>query len=200
MEAVMVLLARNWWAFVLRGLFAILFGLLTFFMPHMALITLIYIFGLYALADGIFDLVAAFSSTGGAAGQRWWALLIEGLLSIAAGVLAFVLPGLTAVVLLYLIAAWAILTGVLEISAAIRLRKQITGEWLLALAGVASILFGALLFIHPGVGALAVVLWIGAYALFFGVLMVALGLRLRSWARHGMPETHDFRGGIAPSH
>src|SRR5258707_14733055 len=126
----MMVLANNWWAFVLRGILAIAFGLIAFFMPGIALLTLVFMFGFYAIADGVFNLVAAFRRTGPEQ-QPWWALLLEGIVSIIAGAIAIFIPGLTAVVLLYIIAAWAVVTGVFEIAAAIRLRKQITNEWLL---------------------------------------------------------------------
>jgi len=186
-----MVLARNWWAFVLRGAAAILFGLLTFFMPGMALLTLVYMFGFYAIADGVFNLIAGFRHSG--TQLPWWALLIEGLLGILAGIVALAWPGLTALVLLYVIAGWAVATGILEIVAAIRLRKLITGEWMLALMGVLSLAFGILIAIFPGAGALTVVLWIGAYAIIFGIMLIALGLRLHSWLRreehggHGYP-------------
>lgn len=173
--------ARNWWMLALRGLIAILFGLATFVWPGITLFVLVLLFGAYAFVDGIFALVAAFSDRAGK--QRWWVLLLEGLAGIAAGILTFLWPGMTAFVLLYLIAAWAVVTGVLEIAAAIRLRQEIEGEWLLALGGVASIIFGILLAIWPGTGALAVVWLIGSYALVFGVVMLLLAFRLRNWSK-----------------
>lgn len=173
------LLARNWWLVALRGVAAIVFGILTFIMPGISLLTLIFLFGVYAIVEGALNVVAAVR--GRRQEERWWALLLEGLVSIAAGVVAFVLPGLTAIVLVYVIAAWAIVTGVLEVVAAVRLRHQITGEIWLALGGVASLVFGVLMMIFPGAGALALVLWIGAYAVVFGVLLVALAFRLRRW-------------------
>ena len=177
-------LARNWWALVLRGVVAILFGVLTFVMPVVSLAALILLFGAYAIVDGIFNLVAAFM---GRSDQPWWQLALEGIVSIAAGVVTFAMPGVTALVLLWIIGGWAVVTGVLEIAAAIRLRKQITNEWWLVLGGIASVVFGVILFVAPVAGALAVVLWIGAYAIFFGALLVGLGLRLR---RHRGAEVH----------
>jgi uncharacterized membrane protein HdeD (DUF308 family) len=195
----MVIISGSWWAFVLRGIFSIIFGVLCFFMPGLALVTLVFMFGFYAIADGVFNIVGAFSG-GSIQTQPWWALLLEGIVSLAAGAMAFFMPGITALALLFLIAAWAVVTGGLEIAAAIRLRKQITGEWLLALAGVVSIIFGAFLFIFPGPGALAMVLWIGAYSTVFGIMLVALGIKLRSWARRvvaELTEHHDLPPGVA---
>jgi uncharacterized membrane protein HdeD (DUF308 family) len=167
-------LAKNWWALALRGLVAVLFGLLTFLLPGITLATLVLLFGAYALVDGIFNVIAFFKVA-----SHQWALLIEGVIGIIAGVLTFAWPAITALVLLYLIAFWAILTGTFEIIAAIRLRKVISNEWLLLLIGVLSLLFGLLILFAPGTGALAIVLWIGAYALVFGVFLMALGFRLR---------------------
>jgi uncharacterized membrane protein HdeD (DUF308 family) len=167
-------LAKNWWALALRGLVAVLFGLLTFLLPGITLATLVLLFGAYALADGIFNVIAFFKVA-----SHQWALLIEGVIGIIAGVLTFAWPAITALVLLYLIAFWAIFTGIFEIIAAIRLRKVISSEWLLLLMGVLSLLFGLLILFAPGTGALAIVLWIGAYALVFGVFLMALGFRLR---------------------
>ena len=196
----MLLLVGNWWAFVLRGLLAIAFGLLTFFRPGISLLALVYMFGFYALAEGIFNIIAAFRRTGPEQ-QPWWALLLEGVLSMIAGLLAFFIPGITAMALLWLIAAWAIATGAMEIAAAIRLRRQIKGEWVLAVSGVLSILFGALLFAFPGAGALTVVLWIGAYAVVFGILLIALGIRLRQWARSTFQHVAPgFPPRVAPGH
>ncbi len=195
----MVILAGNWWTFVLRGLVAILFGLLAFFMPGMALLTLVFLFGFYAIADGVFNIAAAFRRTAGPDHTPWWALLIEGILSLIAGLLALFVPGLTAIALLYVIAGWAVATGIMEIVAAIRLRKQIRGEWLLALGGVLSIVFGVLLALFPGAGALAMVLWIGAYAIVFGALLIALGFRVRKWLRPGEEPPPPY-GRLAPGH
>ncbi len=172
-------LARNWWALALRGLLAVLFGLGALIWPGITLFVLVLLFGAYALVDGIFSLVAAVR--GGQSNERWWMLVLEGIAGIGAGLITFFWPGISALALLYLIAAWAVITGILEIAAAIRLRKEIEGEWLLALGGVASVIFGVLLFIWPGSGALAVTWMIGIYALIFGVMLITLGFRLRSW-------------------
>ena len=167
-------LARNWWALALRGLVAVLFGLLTFLLPGITLVTLVLLFGAYALVDGVFNVIAFFRVA-----SHHWAFLIEGVIGIIAGILTFAWPAITAIVLLYLIAFWAIFTGVLEIVAGIRLRKALTNEWLLIVMGVLSLLFGVFILFAPGAGALAIVLWIGAYALVFGVALLALAFRLR---------------------
>lgn len=172
-----IVLANNWWALALRGVIAVLFGVLTWIWPALTLGSLVLLFGAYVLLDGIFSVLAALKAPQGH--QRWWVLLIEGVVGIAVGVLTFLWPGVTGLVLLYLVGAWAILTGVLEIAAAIRLRKHIRGEWFLALSGVASLLFGLLVMVAPIAGALAIALWIGAYAIVFGLLLLALAFRLR---------------------
>ncbi len=176
-------LARNWWAVLLRGIAGILFGIATFFAPAISLAVLVLLFGAYALVDGVLALISALRNR--ATNEQWWVVLLEGITGIIAGIVTFVWPGITALALLYVIAAWALITGALEIAAAIRLRKVIDHEWLLVLSGIASIVFGILLAMFPGAGALAVVLWIGAYAIVFGALLVALGFRLRSWERSG---------------
>jgi uncharacterized membrane protein HdeD (DUF308 family) len=167
-------LVRNWWALALRGLLAVLFGLLTFFVPGITLVTLVVLFGAYALVDGIFNVIAFFRVL-----SHHWALLIEGLIGIIAGILTFAWPAITAIALLYLIAFWAIFTGIFEIVAGIRLRNAIAGEWLLLGIGVLSLLFGILILFAPVVGALAIVLWIGAYAFVFGLFLLILAFRLR---------------------
>jgi len=174
-------LARHWWAIVIRGLASIIFGILAFVMPGVTLAVLVLLFGAWALVDGIFNIIAALSGRSGS--RSWWMVLLEGLVSVAAGLVTFFMPGLTALTLVYVISAWAIITGVLEVVAAIRLRKEITNEWWLALSGVLSIVFGALVAFAPGAGALALIFWIGAYAVVFGAMLVALGFRLRR--RHG---------------
>lgn len=173
----MMILARNWGAIAIRGVAAILFGVLTFVVPGLTLTALVLLFGAYALVDGVFNIIAAVRRRAG--DPPWWLLLLEGIVGVAAGVVTFVLPALTAVTLVYIIAAWAIVTGVLEIVAAVRLRRQLAGEWWLLLSGVLSVVFGALVMLAPAAGALALVLWIGAYAIVFGALLLALAFRLR---------------------
>jgi uncharacterized membrane protein HdeD (DUF308 family) len=174
-------LARNWWLLLLRGIAGIIFGVLTFFWPEISLVALVLLFGAFAFADGVFALINGIRER--RANDRWWLLILHGLMGIGAGVVTLLWPGISALALLYVIAAWALVTGALEIAAAIRLRKVIEGEWLLALSGIASVLLGILLFLFPEPGVLAVVLWIGAYALVSGVLLIVLAFRLRSWAR-----------------
>ena len=178
-------LARNWWVMLLRGVAGILFGIVAVLAPGISLAALVLVFGAYAFADGVLNVASAIRRRG--ASDRWWALLLEGVVGIATGIVSFVWPGITALVLLYLIAVWALVTGAFEIGAAIRLRKIITGEWLLVLSGIASIVLGVLLMLFPGPGALVVVLWIGVYALVSGALLIALALRLRSWGRSHSP-------------
>src|SRR5512133_47450 len=167
----------NWWSVVLRGVAAILFALAAFFMPGITLLVLVALFGAYALIDGVLALIGAVRAA--QHNQQWWVLALEGVAGVVIGLLTFFSPGITALVLLYYIGAWAIITGVLEIVQAIRLRREIDNEWMLALAGAASLVFGVLVIAMPGAGALAIVWLIGAYALVFGIILIALGLRLR---------------------
>jgi uncharacterized membrane protein HdeD (DUF308 family) len=169
-------LAKNWWMLLLRGIAAIIFGGLALAWPGMTLVTLILLYGAFVLVDGVLAIVAAI--TGGAPAPRWW-LAIVGLLGIAAGLLTFLMPGVTALVLLYFIAGWAIATGLFQIIGAIRLRKEIDNEWFLILGGIISVLFGIAMMVAPGAGALALIWVIGIYAIIIGVLLVALSFRLK---------------------
>ncbi len=173
-------LSRNWWAVALRGLAAVLFGIGAFVWPAMTLITLVLLFGIYALVDGVFALIQAF----GPDTSMRWAFGLEAVVGVAAGIATIVWPGMTALILLYFIAGWAIITGVLEVFGAIQLRKVVSNEWLLVLGGIASVLFGAILVFAPGAGALAMIWLIGSYAVVFGVLLIGLGFRLRSVGQH----------------
>ncbi|HLI11423.1 MAG TPA: HdeD family acid-resistance protein [Alphaproteobacteria bacterium] len=174
------LLAKNWWALALRGIAAILFGIIALFWPGITLNALIIVFGVYALVDGVFAIVAAVRAV--EHHQRWGALLLEGIVSILAGLIALFAPLAAALAFLYVFIAWTLITGVLEIAAAIKLRQHIRGEWLLALNGVISILLGLFLAAYPGIGLIGLVWCIGVYAIIFGVALVALGLRTKRGA------------------
>ncbi|HXU50580.1 MAG TPA: HdeD family acid-resistance protein [Casimicrobiaceae bacterium] len=171
-------LSRNWWVLVLRGVAAIVFGVLTFISPMTSIAVLVLFWGAYALVDGVFAIIAAIKGPN-PGGFPWW-MLIMGIVAVAAGIYTFMAPAITTLVLLYMIAAFAIVRGVTEIAAAIRLRKEINNEWLLIVAGVASLVFGVLLFLFPGAGALALVLYIGAMAIVVGVIETVLGFKLRN--------------------
>lgn len=175
-------ISRNWWLFVLRGVIAILFGLAALIWPAITLGVLIIIYGIYALADGI---LALYGLIIGRRATVWWAQLLQGLLGIAAGLIALAWPGLTALALLWVIAFWAILTGVTQITSAIRLRNEIANEWYLILGGFLSVALGIAFFILPGAGILSLVWLLGVYAILFGVLGIAFGFRLRN----SKPET-----------
>jgi uncharacterized membrane protein HdeD (DUF308 family) len=177
-------LADNWWLLLLRGIAAVVFGVLAFVWPVLTLLTLTFLWGAYAIADGVLALWEAIAGRGGHVGQmghmgsRFW-LAIVGIAGIIAGLLAFAWPGVTALVLLMFIAVWAIVTGLFEIWGAIQLRKEIEGEWLLILSGLLSIAFGVILLARPGIGALAVVWLIGWYAILAGGVYIALAFRLK---------------------
>ena len=173
-------LPRHWWVVALRGLAAIIFGTLAFIWPGITLAVLILFYGAYAIVDGVLALYVAVRSRG----PQVWAMLLEGILGIGAGLIAFFWPAITALALLYVIAAWAILTGVIEVVAAVQLRQTITNEWALILSGALSVVFGLLLAIQPGAGALTLVWLIGLYAVLFGVSLLAFAWRLRGLLDH----------------
>jgi uncharacterized membrane protein HdeD (DUF308 family) len=170
-------LAENWWLLLLRGIAAIAFGILAFIWPNLTLLMLTFLWGVYAIADGVFALGTAVSGKGGEIAPRWWLTLI-GIAGILAGLVTFVWTGITAQVLLVFIASWAIVTGVLEIWGAIQLRKEIEVEWMLALTGLLSVALGVALFARPGTGALAVVWLIGSFAILVGCIYISLALWL----------------------
>lgn len=171
-------LSRNWWMFALRGLIAIIFGVVALSKPDQTLQALVHVFGAFAFMDGIFAIIAGISSA--PFFNRWWAVLLEGLAGLGIGLMTFFLPNITALALLYFIAAWALITGVFEIVAAIQLRREITGEWMLILGGLLSIVFGALMFVFPVLGAMSVVWLIGTYAVVFGISEIIFAFRLNS--------------------
>ena len=174
------ILARNWWALLIRGIAAVVFGVLAFAWPGATIAALVIVFGAYAFVDGVFSITAAIRAA--QAHERWWPFLLEGIVGIAIAAVAYFEPHATAAVLYYTIAAWAFLTGIFEIVAAIQLRKQIASELTLMLGGVFSLLFAALMIWVPMVAVVAIVWVIGAYALMFGFVMIALSLRLRKHA------------------
>ena len=178
-------LTRNWWLVALRGSLAVILGAAAFVWPGITLEVLVLLFGAYAFADGVlmfgFGLVAAEQH------EQWWTVVLGGIVGIALGVLAFAQPGAVALALVYVVGAWAIVTGLLEIVAAIRLRQVISTEWLLALSGALSVLFGIVFLYQPGSGALALVYLFGFYAVLAGIAQITLGFRLRGLDRSLQP-------------
>jgi uncharacterized membrane protein HdeD (DUF308 family) len=183
-------LARWWWTFIVRGAVAIGFGVLAF-IPGFGIGLLVGLFAAWALIDGVNNLLTGIRTRG--QDRSWWLEILEGLVGVAAGVIALLFPAYAAEILILLIAAWAIVTGVLEIVLAIRLRTVIVGEVWMALAGVASILFGIVIFLFPAAGALSIVWLIGSFAIAFGAFMVMLGWRLRGVDRMARRDAaHDY--------
>ena len=189
-------LARWWWTFILRGVVAIGFGVLAFVAPGFGIGLLVGLFAAWALIDGVNNLLTGIRTRG--QDRSWWIEILEGVVGVAAGVIALLLPGLAAEILILLIAAWAIVTGILEIVLAVRLRKVIAGEAWMALAGVASILFGVVIFLFPAAGALSIVWLIGSFAIAFGVFLVMLGWRLRGVDRMARRDAEHDYGAPAP--
>ena len=173
-------LARHWWVFLIRGLVAIAFGLVAFFYPAATLITFILFYAVFSIVDGVFAMVSAVRGHEGP-GARWWLALI-GVLGVLAGLAAYLWPGLTALALLTLIGIWALVYGVVEIIGAIRLRKEIDNEWLLLVHGILAALFGLIVLVRPGAGALALIWLVASFALASGVVLVILSFRLKGLA------------------
>ena len=174
-------LSLNWWALAIRGVIAIAFGILAFLMPGLTLGALILLFAAYAIVDGVSHVITGIRQRSG--DRPDGLMILGGVVGIAVGVIAVILPGVTALFLLALIGAWAIVTGAAEIVAAYRLRKAISGEWLLVLQGILSIAFGVYVWLFPGAGALAVVWLIATFAIASGVILLMLAFRMRSLAR-----------------
>lgn len=179
----MSILAQNWWAVVLRGVLAVLFGVLAYLWPGITAASFVFVFGAYALLDGVSSLAAAFRPAPGE--SRGW-LVVGGVLGVLAALVVFFMPGLSAVFLFYVVAAWAIATGVTQILAAIQLRKVIEGEWLLVLSGLLAVALGLFMFARPAAGLLGLIWAIAIYAVVVGVVLIVQGFRLRSWWKdHG---------------
>ena len=176
-----LLLVTSWWSLVFRGIVALMVALITFAWPGITLGALVLLFGAYALIDGTMAFVGAWRAR--EADEKWGSLLIEGIAGIVTAAVTILWPAITALALVYIIAAWTLVTGVFELAAARRLRKHISGEWLLALSGIASVIFGVLLVIYPLAGAVVIALWFGVYSFIFGALLIALGIRLRMAAK-----------------
>jgi uncharacterized membrane protein HdeD (DUF308 family) len=175
-EAMNDVLANNWWLVAIRGVLAILFGIIAFAMPGVTMLSLVLVFAAYSLVDGIFGIVMAIR--GATRGERWVWLLINGVLGIAAGAIAILWPGITILAYVFLVAAWALVGGILMLISAARLKIDHGRVWLV-LAGIASLIFGILLGISPLIGALVLTLWAGAHALVLGVTLLILAWRLR---------------------
>jgi uncharacterized membrane protein HdeD (DUF308 family) len=170
-------LAQNWWAIALRGVFAVLFGVLTFVMPAVTIATLVILFAAYMLVDGVFAIVAGVKAA--QRQERWGLLVLEGNVNILAGIVALLLPAITVLVFIYLVAFWSVLTGILMAVTGLRLPGD-HGRWLLVLAGIVSVVFGVLIAIMPIAGAVVLTLWLGGYAVVFGAMLLALAVRLRT--------------------
>ena len=173
-------LTSNWWALALRGVLGILLGLVALTRPGVTLAAIILLVGAYMFVDGVVAIMA--SLRGMRAGDRWGWMLVEGIIGIVAGIIVFRTPATAAIVLVWLVAFWAIMHGAAEIGAGIRLRKMIENEWLLILAGVLSLALGIFILMRPGLGVLLLVTWIGVYALFAGIVTLMLAFRVRRWS------------------
>jgi uncharacterized membrane protein HdeD (DUF308 family) len=171
--------ARNWWLLALRGGLGIVFGVMVFFWPMLAWVVVVATFAAFALIDGFLALMTA--TSGQEQGRPSWGLILQGVLGISAAAIAILWPGITQLALLFLIAFWAIATGLFQVIAAIRLRQEIEGEWALALGGILSMAFGFVAIAMPVAGALAIAWLIAAYSIAYGILLLTLGLRLRSF-------------------
>jgi uncharacterized membrane protein HdeD (DUF308 family) len=172
-------LTSNWWALALRGILSILVGILAITRPGVTLAAIVLLIGAYMFVDGVFAIMA--SLRGMRTGDRWGWMLVEGILGIVAGLIVLRTPATGAIVLLWLVAFWAITHGIAEIAAGIKLRKIIEGEWLLILAGVLSLGLGLYVLMRPGVGLLLLATWVGVYALFTGIVMLMLAFKVRKW-------------------
>ena len=176
-DALSELLARHWWAVGLRGILAIIFGLICLLTPGIAVGAFVIVFAAYMFVDGVFAIISGIRAA--PSGEQWGLLILEGIVDLTAGILAVVWPAITLVALVWIVAIWAIVSGALMLGAAFSLNIDY-GRWWLALGGIASLIFGILLIIEPFVGAVVLTLWIGAYALIFGIFLLVLAFRLNS--------------------
>jgi uncharacterized membrane protein HdeD (DUF308 family) len=174
------IIIQKWWVFLLRGLAAILFGVLAMVWPQLTLLTLVILFGAFLLVEGIFSVIAGVTSR--KQNYYWWTLLFTGLLEIAIGLLTLLWPNVTGIILLYLIGSWAVIIGIMDIILAIQIRREIKNEWLLIIDGVFSVVIGLLLFIFPSASAVALAWLIGLFAIFLGIVFIILAFRLRKLA------------------
>ena len=176
-ESMSALLARNWWAVALRGIFAIIFALIAFFWPDATIVSFVLFFSAYMLVDGVFGIVSGIRAA--SRHERWGLLILEGVLNILVGIIAFLMPALTVVFFVTLLAVWSLITGILMIVAAFKLNPAFGRGWLI-FSGLVSALFGVALLIAPLVGAVVLTWWLGAYTLVFGIALVILAFKLRS--------------------
>jgi len=175
------LLKRGWWVLLARGVAAVLFGVIALVWPRLTVATLVLYFGVFALVDGVSDVIGSIINR--KEDKHWWLAVLRGLAGSATGILVLVWPQLTGLLLLFIIAARALVTGIFDIIMATRLRKEIEGELLLILGGLLSVLFGLIAFVRPGAGALAVITLIASYAIFIGVILIILAFRMRGWGK-----------------
>jgi uncharacterized membrane protein HdeD (DUF308 family) len=178
-------IARNWWAWLIRGIAAVIFGILAWRWPGLTWVTIAIFFGAYALVDGVFAIIATIRAA--ETHQRWWPFLVEGIVGILIAAIAFYDIRIVIVALYLTIAVWAFLTGIFELVAAVQLRKHIANEFWLILGGLASIAFGVLMLLYPIISAIVIVYIIAAYAIVFGIMMIAFSLRLRSHLKTPAP-------------
>ena len=190
------MIEKRWWVFALRGLIAAALGIIVLVNPGIALLTMIIVFGIYSLVDGLFDIIIGFSSR--KENKQWWAVLIAGIANVVIGVISLSNPSITGTALVYLIAARALINGVLEIVAAIQLRHFIEGEWMMIVSGILSILFGVVLFASPNQGALALLWVIGIFAIVIGIWLIIFAFRLRSKTKKIKQYLEEQNQGFSP--
>ncbi|TNE55521.1 MAG: HdeD family acid-resistance protein [Bacteroidetes bacterium] len=173
------ILAKHWWVLVVRGLVSLIFAATAFLIPELTFAILVTLIGIFLLADGILATYSGWRLKG--EDNDWWVAVLEGLIGVGLGIASLAYPDITAALLVLFIALWCLLTGAFEIALAIRIRKEIQDEWQLAFAGIISIALGVLMLVQPSAGAISIAWWVGFYAMFFGLLLIGLGIRLRRW-------------------